>query len=291
MKFGEKLKVLRNDKDLTQDEVAAAIGISRRAYISYEQQNTRPRKQETYEKLAEIFECDVNSLRIEDDDTGTGGMATAAAILSTVLGTIGFVSPIGAVSALATLKAITNTGKTHSHKEEIPEEPLTYTNDMLLQYEKRQKRFSAIALGMLYRAAAEKGIICRKGDLKSIDNLGIKPDESILVSGHSIHNWWLIFWAKDEKLDKNIIVTPEARAGVLLSRFTTSIADPYRMASIIVDDLELFDALAKFRNHNSYRGNMSAILVNTDTVTVEKELMLSYYNEDEKCENTFLTIM
>ena len=33
MKFGEKLKSLRTNKKMTQDEVASAIGVSRRAYL------------------------------------------------------------------------------------------------------------------------------------------------------------------------------------------------------------------------------------------------------------------
>ena len=39
MKFGEKLKDLRQKRKMTQDEVASAIGVSRRAYIAYEQGN------------------------------------------------------------------------------------------------------------------------------------------------------------------------------------------------------------------------------------------------------------
>ena len=36
MQIGERLKGLREDKDLTQDEIATAIGITRRQYIRYE---------------------------------------------------------------------------------------------------------------------------------------------------------------------------------------------------------------------------------------------------------------
>lgn len=68
MKFGEKLKKLRTDKGLTQDEVSTAIGTSRRTYISYEQEGRYPRKRDVYSKLAETLKCDVNYLMTEDED-------------------------------------------------------------------------------------------------------------------------------------------------------------------------------------------------------------------------------
>lgn len=68
MKFGEKLKKLRTEKKLTQDEISAAIGTSRRTYISYEQEGRYPRKREVYAKLAEALGCDVNYLMTEDEE-------------------------------------------------------------------------------------------------------------------------------------------------------------------------------------------------------------------------------
>lgn len=291
MKFGEKLKSLRTNKKMTQDEVASAIGVSRRAYIAYEQDNTRPRKQETYDKLAEVLGCDVNYLRIEDTLAETAGMAAVVATLGTVLGTMGAATPLGMAAALATFMGIKNASKAHLSKGEKPEEPLTYTNDMLLQYEKHQKRFSAMALGILYKAAAEKGILCQHGNVKDIDNLGVRPDDCIILSDHNIENWWLIFWAKDKKLDEHIIVFPEDRAGALISRFTTSSADPHRMASIVVDNLELYEAVLKFKGHNSYRGNLSVILVDTEAVAIVKEEVIATYCEGEECQDACLRIM
>lgn len=68
MKFGEKLKKLRTEKKLTQDEISAAIGTSRRTYISYEQEGRYPRKREVYAKLAETLGCDVNYLMTEGEE-------------------------------------------------------------------------------------------------------------------------------------------------------------------------------------------------------------------------------
>lgn len=72
MKFGEKLKKLRSDCGLKQEEIATAVGISRRTYISYEQEGRYPRKREVYAKLAETLNCDVNYLMTEDEEFVTG---------------------------------------------------------------------------------------------------------------------------------------------------------------------------------------------------------------------------
>lgn len=68
MKFGEKLKKLRTEKSLTQEEVSSAIGVSRRTYISYEQEGRYPRKRDIYSQLAKVFGCDVNYLMTEDEE-------------------------------------------------------------------------------------------------------------------------------------------------------------------------------------------------------------------------------
>ena len=68
MKFGEKLKKLRTEKELTQKNVAAAIGVSQRTYVSYEQDGRYPRKREVYGKLAEVLGCETNYLMTEDEE-------------------------------------------------------------------------------------------------------------------------------------------------------------------------------------------------------------------------------
>ena len=291
MKFGEKLKDLRQKRKLTQGEVATSIGVSRRAYIAYEQENVRPRKQETYDKLARTLGCDVNYLRIDDNAINAGTVA-ALGTLGIALGSIAS-SPIGFATALqvfTTYLGFRATRKIFDRSEET-KEPLTYTNDMLLQYEKAQKQFAAIAIGVLYRAAAKKGIQCQQGNLKDIGSTGIRPDDFIIVKNQNIESWWLIFWAKDPKLDEHVIMFPEDRAGALISRFTTSKSDPKRMATIVVDDIELFEAVCRYKGHNSYRGNLSVIMVDTNEVTVCKEEIISSYDEDHPEEDSYISVL
>ena len=68
MKFGEKIRALRQERHISQEEAAKAAGISRRAYGSYEQEGIYPRNREIYTRLAGLFGCDVNYLLTEDED-------------------------------------------------------------------------------------------------------------------------------------------------------------------------------------------------------------------------------
>ena len=67
MTFGEKVKQERNRLNLTQDELAGRMGVTRRLITSYETDKSRPRGTEGYKKLAEALEVNINYLLSEDD--------------------------------------------------------------------------------------------------------------------------------------------------------------------------------------------------------------------------------
>lgn len=66
MNFGEKLRMLRNEKKLSQKEVAEKLGISLRAYASYELNQRRPRTQDKLKVIADFFGKTVEYLQIDD---------------------------------------------------------------------------------------------------------------------------------------------------------------------------------------------------------------------------------
>lgn len=68
MKFGEKFKTERLKKNLTQKEVADALGINRRMITRYENGLSFPRTKGAYKKIADFFGVDVNYLLTEDDE-------------------------------------------------------------------------------------------------------------------------------------------------------------------------------------------------------------------------------
>lgn len=68
MKFGEKIRLLREEKGLSQREVAEKLNISLRTYASYELNQRRPRTEAKWEELAAFFGKDVDYLQIDDID-------------------------------------------------------------------------------------------------------------------------------------------------------------------------------------------------------------------------------
>ena len=66
----------------------------------------------------------------------------------------------------------------------------------------------------------------------------------------------------------------------MLSRYTPVPADPERKVSLAVDDAALYDELAKYKDHNSYRGEMSIILVDQSSFEVIREEYVAHYDAD-----------
>lgn len=67
MSFGKKIKALREEKGMTQSQLAQALGTTLKTVSNYETKDMRPRKMQTYEKIADFFEVNVNYLLTEED--------------------------------------------------------------------------------------------------------------------------------------------------------------------------------------------------------------------------------
>lgn len=68
MKFGEKVRQLREERGMSQQELAKKIGISSRALWAYENQGTYPRKREQYARIAEALGVPESYLLSEDEE-------------------------------------------------------------------------------------------------------------------------------------------------------------------------------------------------------------------------------
>lgn len=94
MTFGEKVRNERNRLGLSQDELAEKIGVTRRVISSYENDSSRPRGTERYNKLAEALGVNINYLLSEDeafianveDNYGRRGAKQAKELLAEVTG-------------------------------------------------------------------------------------------------------------------------------------------------------------------------------------------------------------
>ena len=65
MTFAEKFKEERVKKELTQQQVADSLGITRNMITLYEKGTSLPRTRDAYKKIADFFGVDVNYLPSE----------------------------------------------------------------------------------------------------------------------------------------------------------------------------------------------------------------------------------
>lgn len=67
MLFGDKIKQLRLNAKLTQEELALKLGITKRTLINYETGKCYPKQTEIYSKMAVFFNVTVDYLMSEQD--------------------------------------------------------------------------------------------------------------------------------------------------------------------------------------------------------------------------------
>ena len=68
MTFGEKLKLYRKMKNITQRDLAKIAGLGFNTISNYERGQTYPQNREIYARLAQILEIDTDFLHNENDD-------------------------------------------------------------------------------------------------------------------------------------------------------------------------------------------------------------------------------
>ena len=65
MTFGEKVRSLRKEKKMSQQELASMVGVSYRTIRSWEVEGRFPKQNVLYQKLADALQCDVSYLMSE----------------------------------------------------------------------------------------------------------------------------------------------------------------------------------------------------------------------------------
>lgn len=68
MSFSNKLKKLREDKKLTQEELSKLVGVSLKTISRYEKGESKPRYRKIYDKLAEVLDTSHDYLVTDEDD-------------------------------------------------------------------------------------------------------------------------------------------------------------------------------------------------------------------------------
>ena len=68
MKFGEKLRLARKRKKMTQEELAVQVGVSKRTIVNYESGEIYPKGRAMYTNLANVLDIEPSYLLSEDEE-------------------------------------------------------------------------------------------------------------------------------------------------------------------------------------------------------------------------------
>ena len=68
MRFGEKVKLLRQTIGISQSRLAQELGVSKRTIQSYEAGQSYPKQRIIYQKMADLFMTDLNYLLMENEE-------------------------------------------------------------------------------------------------------------------------------------------------------------------------------------------------------------------------------
>lgn len=252
-------------------------------FIKLTSPSAAPRGDVTYEQLVKAADSSKSfQAGIAAGLAATATNLTTASITLMALGPL----PVATLTKGLASIAVTKTAKAAAlkalEKQVSNEEELTYNGDALLVFEQKQKQFRAAALGIIVTTLAKSGISCTVKNPMDLNCFYIsRPDECLVLPEHPISTWWFSFWSKDEKLDERALVFTPDRAHIMMSRYITVSADPTRKVSLVVDDPELFNEMVKFKDQNSYQGEMSAILVDMNTYSITKEEYIAHFNEED----------
>lgn len=94
MSFGKKLKNLRENKNLTQEQLAVKIGVSLKTVSRYENDESKPRYRKVYDKIADVLDTDYNYLVTDEENFvlsarekyGTKGAKDAQEMVEGIIG-------------------------------------------------------------------------------------------------------------------------------------------------------------------------------------------------------------
>lgn len=89
MNFGNKIKILRKNKKMNQQQLADEIGVSARTIRGWETEGRYPKQHDLYLKLSRVLECDISYLMTGEEsfitevaeEYGTRGIQQARQIL------------------------------------------------------------------------------------------------------------------------------------------------------------------------------------------------------------------
>lgn len=222
-----------------------------------------PRNGITYEKLVKSSNADASY---------KAGVMAGMGAASVALSAIGAMPVIGLPVVLGGA-AIATTMRDKNEKQ----------NELINKTVNNIQRFSAMAIGLIYGKLAQRGIIFKQEVEKCKRLLENEFDTYLSIKDEQIEEYVMgyVYLDEEEQRSDFIVENVGKRA---IERFVFLIPNKRRKISIIVNCKSVYEYLLKFKGQISYRGYLSVVLLNDDTVTIEKEEFLAWYYENEEIE-------
>lgn len=266
--LGETLKKHRRSLGLTQKEAAEKTGVSLKTYADYENGNRIPQTKATYYLLAQALKCDVETLIKYDNrfnsKSAAMGIAAATGMMSLCSP---FIAPAIALSGMLLSKQVNKNVLNKKLEEELEKD------DFAQNLSSIQKQFKALSTGILCSSLSKLGVSFSIHETNSYD-LGL------IIKDQYITRWYFDFWSDTLDINDNDTISIDIKARMMLSKYMLQPKNKYKKVSVVVDSIELFNALLLYKEKNSYQGNLSIILVDSKKVAVTIEQYLAYYTKE-----------
>jgi len=149
-----------------------------------------------------------------------------------------------------------------------------------IEQEKKNKDFIKKAMrGIMLSLLEKDNLLIGKSDINSLQSY-VLPDELLNVSNNKIETWWFKFYNCED--DSILLELSETKAIVaaLFGSFVTIPEDPKRKLSFVVNNEEIYKEFIKLKRNNSYKGNVSVVLVDKNGTSVVSEEFISYFNNE-----------
>ncbi|MBP3201122.1 MAG: helix-turn-helix transcriptional regulator [Lachnospiraceae bacterium] len=275
MDFGKKIRELREKKHLTQSDVVNMMGknletgkpyLSLRGYMAYEQNNSRPRQKSIYEKLAEILECNINYLLVDDSNYNFAIDNTSAiwTSIKEVLPTLNL-----ALKIIIDYD-INNKGFLYKIWSGIENDQIKKdkTKDYLLDIKEKNTFFNAVAFKVIMEYSMSRGenfVINSNNNSNRIED----PDDILVLNKDKQYEWWIYYFSISslnvEIKNYNDIIND------FIKNFVLNKVDINRKISIVTDDEDFNKAMEEHKDSISLYANLTVILLDIGKYRVISE--------------------
>ena len=139
--------------------------------------------------------------------------------------------------------------------------------------------FQKKAMKAISPALSAKGIESEPDDWHNYYYIAFQPEECFIIHNQPIAQLWFFFSEAENEEDFGGFSSPEDKAAALIRQPLPIKANPERKIAVVVNSKAVYAALCGYAGHTSYRGWLSAMLIDTDNETILDEKLIASYEE------------